>query len=66
MTLLLTVLALRNTRIHVGTSHYCNDTSYIETSVNNFLCIVTILGIPYVNPDNSYVQFKGDLDNAWF
>ena len=66
MTLLLTVLALRNTRIHVGTSHHCNDTSYIETSVNNFLCIVTILGIPYVNPDNSYVQFKGDLDNAWF
>ena len=66
MTPLSTILALRDTRIHVGTSHHCNDTSYIEMPVNDFLSIVTILGIPYVNPDDSHVQFRGDLDNAWF
>jgi len=66
MTPLPTILALRDTRIHVGTTHCCNNTSYIETSVNNFLNIVTILGIPYVNPDNSHVRFRRDLDNAWF
>ena len=66
MTPLPTILALRDTRIHVGTSHCCNDTSYIETSVNNFLSIVTVSSIPYVNPDNSHVQFRKDLDNAWF
>jgi len=66
MTPLLTILALRDTKIHVGTPYCHNDTSYIETPVNNFLSIVTILGIPYVNPDDSYVQFRGNLDNAWF
>ena len=66
MTPLLTILALRDTRIHVGASHHHDDTSYIETSVNNFLSIVTVLGIPFVNPDNSHVRFRIDLDNAWF
>ena len=56
-----TILALRDTRIYVGTPHHRNNTSYIEMSINNFLCIVTILGISYINSDNSHVQFKGDL-----
>ena len=60
MTPLPTILALRNTRIHVGALHCCDDTSYIETSVNNFLSVVTVLGILYVNPDNSHVRFRGD------
>jgi len=55
ITPLLTILALRDTRIHVGAPHHRNDTSYIETPVNNFLSIVTILDVPYVNPDNSHV-----------
>jgi len=55
MTPLLIILVLRNTRIYVGTFHHHDNTSYIETSVNNFLSIVTVLGIPYVNPDNSHV-----------
>jgi len=61
-----TILTLRNTRIYVGAPYHCSDTSYIEAPVNNFLSIATVLGIPYVNPDNSHVRFRGDLDNAWF
>jgi len=64
MTSLPTILALRNTRIHVGAPHHRNDTSYIEAPVNNFLSIVTILDIPYINPDDSHVRFRGDLDNT--
>ena len=60
------ILILRDTRIHVGAPHCRNNTSYIEVPVNNFLSIITVLGIPYVNPDDSYVQSRGDLDNAWF
>jgi len=55
MTPLPTILALKDTRIHVSASHHHNDTFYIEMSVNNFLSIITILGIPYVNPGNSHV-----------
>jgi len=55
MTLLPTILALRDTRIHIGTPHCHNDTFYIEMPINNFLSIVTVLGIPYVNPDDSHV-----------
>ena len=64
MTPLPTILILRDTRIHVGVPYHRNDTFYIEISVNDFLSIVTILGIPYINPDNSHVQFRGDLDNV--
>jgi len=66
MTPLPTILALRDTRIHVGAFHYHDDTFYIEMSVNNFLSIITVFGIPYINPDNSHVRFRKDLDNAWF
>ena len=55
MTPLPTVLTLRDTRIYVGVSHCCDNTFYIEMFVNNFLHIVTVLGIPYVNSDNSHV-----------
>ena len=66
MTSLPTILALNDTRIYIGATHCHNGTSYIETPVNNFLSIVTVLGILYINPENSHVRFRGDLDNAWF
>ena len=65
MTSLPTILTLRDTRIYIGVSHH-DDTSYIKTFINNFLSIITVFGILYVNPDNSHVRFRRDLDNAWF
>ena len=55
MFLLLTILILRNTRIHVGFSDGCNVTSYIETSVNKTLSLCTVLRILNVNSYNSHV-----------
>ena len=61
-----TVFALRDTRIHIGTSYHSNNVSNIELPVDYFLSVIAILIIPYVDLDDGHIQFGGDLDNSWF
>jgi len=50
-----TVFALRDIRIHIGTSYHSNNVSNIELPVDYFLSIITILIIPYVDPDDGHI-----------
>jgi len=52
---LLTILALKNAKIHVGFLDSCDMLSYIETSVNKILSLCTILKVPNINLYNSYI-----------
>ena len=61
-----TVFALRNTRIHIGTSYHSDNISDIKLPVDYFLSVIVILIILYVDPDDGYIWFVGDLDNSWF
>ena len=45
-----TIFALRNAWVHVSAPHCSNNTSNVESPVDNFFCIVTILGIPDIDP----------------
>lgn len=60
---LLTVLVLRNARIHVDSSNHSDMTSYIEVLVNKALCFHVILRIPNVNPNYGHVRFRRNLNN---
>ena len=53
ISLLPTILALRNTRVHIGSLDSSNMLFYIEISVNKTLSLCTILRVPNVNPYNS-------------
>jgi len=55
ISLLPTILALRDTRIHVGFSDSCDLLTYIEVFVNKILSFCTILRIPNINLYNSHV-----------
>jgi len=55
MTPLPTILALGDARVHVGTPNYSSYISNIETPVDNFLGVVTILVVPNVDLDYCYV-----------
>jgi len=39
ITLLPTILALRDIWVYVGFPHHCNDISYIESSIDDFLAL---------------------------
>jgi len=49
---LLAVLALRNTRIHFGSSNCRDVPPYIEAFVNKTFHLTTTLNVPNVNPDD--------------
>ena len=55
MTPLPTILTLRDTRVHVSTSNCSDYVSNVETPVDKFLGIVTILVVPNVDPDYYHV-----------
>jgi len=46
--LLPAILALRDAWIYVGTSYHSNNVPNIETSVDNFFSIITVLGVPNI------------------
>jgi len=46
------VLALRNTRIHIGSLNCCDKPPYIKASINKTLSLTTTLNIPNVNPND--------------
>jgi len=39
---------------------------YIETPIDQHLCIFTTLSIPDIYPDDCHIGFRGSLDNFWF
>jgi len=59
-----TILALRNSQIHISSPNCSNEASYIEASVYDLFCIGTALRVPNVDPDDRHVGFRGDLDDA--
>jgi len=61
---LLTIFALRNTRVHVGSSDSSDIIIYIETSVNETFSFCTILRIPNINPNNSYIRFRRHVNDV--
>ena len=63
--LLLAIFALGDTKVHIGTPHYSNNVSNIESSVDDFSSIATILVILNINLDNYYIQLGRDFNNVW-
>ena len=61
-----TVLALRDTWVHVGTSNGSDVASNIEASVDDVLSYRTALGIPDVHPNHHLVGFGGRFDDTRF
>jgi len=59
-----TILALRNSQIHISSPNCSNEASYIEASVYDLFCVGTALRVPNVNPDNRHVRFIEDLDDV--
>jgi len=60
------ILALENSRIHVGASHHGDVVPYIKASVDKKLGIMATLYVPNVNPNDGHVRLWGDFDNSWF
>jgi len=66
VTLFPTIVTLRNAGIHVG-APYCSDIpTTIEGVIDEHFGLGTILGIPYVDPDNGHVRLRGCFDYPWF
>ena len=55
MILFPTILALRNARVHVGTSYHSDYVSDVKSPVDYFLGIVAILVVPDIDPDNHHI-----------
>ena len=66
MTLLPTILVLRNLQVHIGSPYSSDDASNVKTSVNDFFCICAILDIPDIDLYNSHVRLGRYFDNAQF
>ena len=65
ITLLLTILILRNAKIHAGSSNSSNMMIYIEVSVNKIFCFCTILRIANIDSYNSHIWFRRYLNKMW-
>jgi len=61
-----TVLALRDTWVHVGISNGSDVVSNIEALVDDVLSYRTALGIPDVHPNHHLVRFGGRFDDTRF
>ena len=60
------ILALRNAKVHVGSSNSCNKPPYIETPVNKTFSLTSTLNIPDVNPNNWYIRLRWHFDDIQF
>ena len=58
------ILALRNTRVHVGFLNDYNVLFYIEISVNKTSSLCTILRVLNINPHNSHIGLGKSLDDT--
>ena len=50
-----TIFALRSAWVHVSISHHSDNTSNVESPIDDFFSIITVLCVPDINPDNSHV-----------
>jgi len=57
VTLLPTILTLRNSRVHISTMNTSDVPTNIETSVDKSLGLCTTLGIPNVDSNDWHIQF---------
>ena len=55
MTPLLTILALRDARVHVGIPHYSDYVSNVKSPIDNFLDIIVVLVVPDIDPDYCHI-----------
>jgi len=53
-----TVLALKNSWIHVSSIDSSDIASYVEVSVDDFFSVGPILSIPNVDPDYCHIQLR--------
>ena len=58
------VLILGDTRIHVGLMNDGNVASYIEVMVGKSFSYWSILGVPDVNSNNSYIWLERNFDDT--
>ena len=49
------IFAWGDTRVYVGTPHYSDNVSDIESSVDDFSGIATVLVVLNINPDNCHI-----------
>ena len=61
-----TILTLWHSRVHVCAMNCCNITSYVKSTINNGLGVLTCLSVPDVNPYDSHVWLGRHLDNTRF
>ena len=60
------VLALWNARIYISTTNCHDESSNVESMVNNVLSCRTTLGVPDIHPNYCYVRFGGSFNNIQF
>ena len=63
MALLLAVVILRDSRVHVGGPNGSNVSTKVEEMIYQQLCFGSILRIPNVKLDDSYVGFGRSLND---
>jgi len=59
------VMALEDAWVHRGSTDRGYVLAKIKGSINEGFSLGTILGVPYVDPDNSHVGVFGGPDDAW-
>ena len=57
------VVTLRDSRVHVGGPNSSDVPAKVERIIYQQLCFGSILRIPNVKPDDSYVRFERSLDD---
>jgi len=58
-----TILALWHSWVHVCTTNCCDVATNVELTIDDFLGILSSLGIPNVNPNNGHVILGRHLDD---
>jgi len=51
-----TIFALKDARVHVGSSNGSDKLPYNKTPVNKIFGLTSTLNIPNINPDNQHVR----------
>ena len=64
VTLLPTILALRNTWVYICTLYSSDEGSNVEASIDDFLGIRLTLSVPNINPNDGHVGFRRDLNDV--
>ena len=60
----LIIFTLWDSQIYICSLNCSNKAFYVKVSIDDLFHIGTVLNIPYVNPNNSHIRFKWDLDNS--